>query len=45
MSKAARIILRQNSAKHAATDELEMRVIAIIARNRRGLDTLVSRRR
>jgi hypothetical protein len=45
MSKAARIISRQNSAKQATTHEFEMHVIAIIARNRHGLDTLASRRR
>jgi len=45
MSKAARIISRQNSAKQAATDELEMHAMASIAKNRRGLDAPVSHRR
>jgi hypothetical protein len=37
MSKAARIISRQNAAKQAISVDLGMHSIAIIARNRRGL--------
>jgi hypothetical protein len=45
MSKAARIILRQNSAKQAASDELAMHAMAIVAKNRHRVDTPASSRR
>jgi hypothetical protein len=45
ISKAARIISRQNIVKQAATVDLGMYSNAIIARNRHRLDTLASRGR
>jgi hypothetical protein len=44
MSKAARIISRQNSAKQAPSAEVEMHSIAIVARNRHGFENLALRR-